>query len=353
MRKIKYASIGFGGIVESRIAKEGFGMDKERFDGHPLAELVGVTDINPARKEVAESLGLRWYDSISDVLSDAEIDAVFIGTNNLSHVTVGEMAMEAGKHCLFEKPMATTVEDAIKLQKLSNDKGLSLAIDHMMTENSYNKKAKELIQDGSIGQVSDIVLHMEFCYGSSSEEAATWRCANPLEVGGPIGDVGSHCLYMAEFLLGSEIESLACVYTPKTFDIAVENGAFIQFRAKNGTQGTVRVAFNQPRGSLAGTLNNLGYEVYGTEGTLRSYATLFQLSGYSDEPVEVILEIDKSGTTEKVKIDKVQNIYQGVITKHAQSIIDGSPMDGSDAVHNMELIFNCFESADKQNVVSL
>ena len=58
--KIKYAMIGFGGIAENRIAKEGFGCDKTRFDGHPLADLIGVTDMNKARKKAAKELGLKW-----------------------------------------------------------------------------------------------------------------------------------------------------------------------------------------------------------------------------------------------------------------------------------------------------
>ncbi len=217
----------------------------------------------------------------------------------------------------------------------------------MMTENAYNQRARDLIQQGAIGQVNDIVLHMEFCYGSAPQEAASWRCADPAEIGGPIGDVGSHCLYMAEFLSGCQVESLACVYTPRTLDIAVENGAFVQFYMKDGTQGTVRVAFNQPRGSLASTLTNLGYEVYGTEGIIRGYGTLFQLSGHPGEPIEVRLEVDRFAATDKVRIDQVRNIYQAVIARHAQSILDDSPLDATDALHNLELILSCYQSADR------
>jgi predicted dehydrogenase len=348
MRKIRYAIIGFGGIAENRIAKEGFGVARSRFDGHPLAELVGVTDTNPARKEAAEELGVRWYNSVEDVFGDAQVEAVFIATNNLSHAPLGQQAMEADKHCLIEKPIATTLEDAKRLQSLAREKQLSLAVDHMMTENAYNRRAGELIGQGAIGQVNDIVLHMEFCYGSTSEEANTWRCSDPAEIGGPIGDVGSHCLYMAEFLLASEVDSLTCVYTPRTIDIAVENGALVQFRLGNGTQGSIRVAFNQPRGGLVGTLSNLGYEVYGGEGVIRGYGTLFQLSGHRGEPLKMRLEVERSGGVEDVQVDDVQNIYQAVIARHAHSILDDRPLDGSDALHNLELVLGCYRSADGQ-----
>jgi len=348
MGKIRYGIIGFGGIAEHRIAKEGFGCDRDWFDGHPQAELVGVADANAARREAASGLGLRWYDSADVLLADPDIEAVFIATNNLTHATLGAKAMAAGKHCLIEKPIATTIEDAQRLQKLARERGVSLAVDHMMTENVYNQRAQELIGQGAIGDVNDISLHMEFCYGATPEEAATWRCADPKEIGGPIGDVASHCLYMAEFLLQSEVESLGCVYTPQTLDIAVENGAFVQFTLRSGVQGTARVAFNQPRGGLGSTLTNLGYEIYGSKATARGYGTLFQLSGHPGEPIDIRLEIDRFAGTEKIEVDPPRNIYQAVIARHAESIVSNSPLDGTDALHNLELVLGCHASADRQ-----
>lgn len=346
MRRVRYAIIGFGGIAENRIAREGFGLDRSRFAGHPRAELVGATDRVAARRDAATRLGLKWYDSAESVLSDPAVEAVFIATNNLSHAPLAQKAIQAGKHCLIEKPITTTLGDALRLQKSARERGMSLAVDHMMTENAYNRRARELIGQGAIGEVNDVSLHMEFCYGATPDEAAAWRCADPKEIGGPIGDVGSHCLYMAEFLLGSEVVALSCVYTPRTLNIAVENGAFVQFRLRNGVQGTARVAFNQPRGGPGGTLTGLGYEIYGARGLLRGCATLFQLSGHPGEPVEVRLELDDFNRTEKIRIDAVQNIYQAVIGRHAESIINRAPLDAADAVHNLKLVLACYESAE-------
>ena len=88
--------------------------------------------------------------------------------------------------------------------------------------------------------------------------------------------------------------------------------------------------------------------MYGAEGIIRGYATLFQLSGHPGEPVEVRLEVDRFGVTEKVEIDEVRNIYQAVIARHAQSVLDGYPLDGADALHNLELILGCYQSAGQQ-----
>ncbi|MFA6293762.1 MAG: hypothetical protein WC637_18385, partial [Victivallales bacterium] len=69
MNKIKYAIIGFGGIAENRIAKEGFACDRARFAPLKNAELVSATDLSPARKKAAEALGLKWCASAEDIFA--------------------------------------------------------------------------------------------------------------------------------------------------------------------------------------------------------------------------------------------------------------------------------------------
>jgi len=323
MKKVKYGLIGFGGIAENRIAKEGFALDSRRFEPLKNAELVGTTDINKARKEAAEKLGLKWYNSSDDIFSDSSIDAVFIATNNSTHYPLAKKALNSGKHVIVEKPISTKIEDAEDLINLAESKNLSLEVDHMMVYNSYNEKVRELIKSGQLGEINDIVLHMEFLYGATPEEAKTWRCSKPEEMGGPIGDVASHCFYMAEFLLGEKIKSLKAVYYPKVLDIIVEDGAFIKFETEGGKKGSIRVSFSDPRGNLYSTFLNLGYEVYGTEKSLETYGTLFQLSGHDDEPVKLKIIINDKDKTKEIRLSNVKNIYGKVIEKHADSVING------------------------------
>ena len=98
MRTIGYAIIGFGGIAENRIAKEGFGIDRDRFAGLLQADLIGVADKDPARKQAAAKLGLKWYGSVEEAISDPQVEAVFIATNNRSHAPIAERAIQARKH---------------------------------------------------------------------------------------------------------------------------------------------------------------------------------------------------------------------------------------------------------------
>ena len=344
MKKVKYAIIGFGGIAENRIAKEGFGCDKARFNGLPNAELVGVTDMNPAREAAAKALNLKWYKDMDAIFADPEIDAVFVATNNMSHAPIAIKAMNAGKHVMSEKPLATSVADASAMVKLAAKKHLSLTVDHMMVYNAFNQLTRKYIANGKLGNIGDSCFHMEFLFGATPEEAATWRCNNVDEMGGPIGDVASHCIYMAEFVFNSKIKQVQAVYLPKTLPIKAEDGAYIRFTLENGQTGSFKVAFCENRGGGIGTASSVGYEIYGDTAVLRSYGTLSQRSGSQDDHL-MRLELESSSGIKSLRPRKFPNIYQQVIIRHAQSIIDGKPLNAEDGLRNLRACLAIHKSA--------
>ena len=345
MSKIKYALVGFGGIAENRVAKEGYACDVTRFKPLKNAVLVGATDLNPARQAAAEALGLTWYPSLDAVLADTTVDGVYIATNNASHAKLACAALKAGKHVIVEKPIATSIADAKAMNRLAKAKKLSLTVDHMMVNNAWTVAGKAALAKGRLGKVNDSCFHMEFAYGYDPAEAATWRCSKVEEMGGPIGDVASHCFYVAEFMFGKKIKKVAAVYYPKTMKIKAEDGAYIKFFCEDGTQGSVNAAFSELRGGLAGTLTNLGYEIYGDKAAMRGYGTMFQISGYADEPIRQRLELDDGKKVVAVKPAKIQNIYQTLIDGHAKSVQAKKPLTADDAIHNLALCAAAHASA--------
>ena len=347
MKVVKYALIGFGGIAENRIAKEGFACDHDRFEPLKYAELVGATDLNPKRREAVEALGLRWYSDAEAVLSDPDVDAIFVATNNLTHAALAKQVLEAGKPVIVEKPLAVNEQDACMLVNLAAKKKLSLSVDHMMTHNTLNIKARQMIADGKLGSINDAVFHMQFAYGFDPAEAATWRCSSHVEMGGPIGDVASHCFYMAEFLLASPIVAVRAVYYPKRMAIKVEDGALIQCDFENGMTCSALASFCDPRGGLGGTISNLGYEIYGDQAVLRGYGTMFQLSGHAGEPYGIRLELDTFDKQENFKVTKAVNMYQSLIEEHAVSVIKGTPLTGQDGMRNVVLCEAAHASAQR------
>ena len=343
--KVRYVLVGFGGIAENRVAKEGYACDKNRFRPLRSAVLVGATDVNPARQVAAESLGLKWYPTLEGVLADPAVDGVYIATNNASHAKLALAALKAGKHVIVEKPIATSIADAKAMNRAAKARGLSLTVDHMMVNNAWNAAGRAAMASGKLGKVNDSCFHMEFAYGYDPAEAATWRCSKVEEMGGPIGDVASHCFYVAEFMFGKKIKKVAAVYYPKVMKIKAEDGAYIKFFFEDGTQGSVNAAFSEPRGGLAGTLTNLGYEIYGDKAAMRGYGTMFQLSGHAGEPVAQRLEIDDGKRVLPVRPARIRNIYQALIEGHAESVLAKKPLTADDAIHNLALCAACHASA--------
>ena len=343
---VRYGIIGFGGITQTRIVPEGFATDRSRFSPLKNAVLVAATSHSATRQADVEKLGLKWYPTVQALLESGEIDAVFIATNNASHYEIAKLCIEAGKHVILEKPMTTKLADAEELVKLAEEKKISLSVDHMMAYNAYNIKAQQLVMNKSIGTVNDACFHMEFNLAVDQKSCSEWRCASADDLGGPIGDLASHCFYSAEFVLGSKIKSVACTYYPKTTQSKVEDGAYIKFFLENGVTGSIKVAFNEPRGCFEAIISNMGYEIYGDKGILRTYGTLFQLSGHPDEPHKLRIDIDHFNSQElNIQPGPIENIYAAVIVRHADSILNNNRIDGSEALHNIKLVCACHESA--------
>ncbi len=152
---------------------------------------------------------------------------------------------------------------------------------------------------------------------------------------------------MAEYLLKGRITKISATYHPRCIDIKVENGAYIKFAMDNGIEGSARVSFAEKRGGLVGTLSNLGYEIYGDKGVLRSYGTMFQLSGNPGEPIRQRLELETSSGVVQVSLPSSghPNMYATVIGDHAWSILEGRQTDGLDGLWNLKLVLAAHESA--------
>src|SRR3954463_13852301 len=117
-------------------------------------QVVAVADPAPGRAElVGELFGLGAGDCVSDyreLLARDDIDAVSIGTPPATHREIIEAVAAAGKHAICEKPLATTLADSPPPLAAADAAGITLAIYHNYLYYHGPRKAKELIDAGSI-----------------------------------------------------------------------------------------------------------------------------------------------------------------------------------------------------------
>jgi predicted dehydrogenase len=103
MSQINVAVVG-AGILGSRHARV--------FHEQPKSKLVAIVDVNPARSDVAQKFGAKFYADIPTLLANEQIDALAIATPDHLHRDPVIAALNAGKHVFVEKPLATTADDA-------------------------------------------------------------------------------------------------------------------------------------------------------------------------------------------------------------------------------------------------
>jgi len=125
------------------------------FRALPAFDLAWVCDLS--RERALQAIGprstVRATDSLDDVLGDPEIDAVAVATPAGTHTEVVLACLDAGKHVLVEKPLATSVAEAEKLVHAAEQRGLVLMCDHTYCYTPAVRKVRELSRLGALGSI--------------------------------------------------------------------------------------------------------------------------------------------------------------------------------------------------------
>ncbi|WP_284643231.1 Gfo/Idh/MocA family protein [Paenibacillus silviterrae] len=119
--------------------------------------LVGICEMNHSRLERAKSLyGDRvplYTDNYKTLISNPQVDAVVIAIQTEPSYQVVKDALQAGKHCFIEKPIASSVERAENIKILAEQKRLIVHCDHIMVFNPIIRYIKKMIDNAEIGQL--------------------------------------------------------------------------------------------------------------------------------------------------------------------------------------------------------
>jgi levoglucosan dehydrogenase len=196
--------------------------------------------------DVTEDLALRGahqfgYDEGAvdwkKVVARPDIDVVNIVTPNDSHRPIAEFAMSQGKHVLCEKPLALSAADAREMAEQSRRSQGT----HMVGFN-YRRcpavlQAKKLIDEGAIGEIHSFrALYLQD-WAMPDGTPWSWRFGAKEAGSGALGDIGSHALDYALFLVG-EVESVSAA--AKTIVTQRPRSAAANFAAESKGTGDVR-----------------------------------------------------------------------------------------------------------------
>ena len=125
------------------------------FQSLPDCRVEQVCDLDPERLRHMRQLypDLRTTTDFPTILENQEIRAVAIATPVRSHFPLARQCLEQGKHILIEKPMALSVDQCIQLNRLADDRGLTLMVGHTYLYSSVVNRIREIVRSGDLGEI--------------------------------------------------------------------------------------------------------------------------------------------------------------------------------------------------------
>ncbi len=158
--------------------------------------------------EKAQDYSVEWdipkaYGSYQDMLDDPGIDVVYNSLPNNLHAEWSIRALQAGKHVLCEKPLATTLEEVDAMRTAAQRSGLNLTEAFMYRHHPQTIKVKELLNSGILGKVH--LIKGEFTFNIGDEGDVRLK---PELGGGSIWDIGCYPISYTRYILDAEPEEV-------------------------------------------------------------------------------------------------------------------------------------------------
>jgi predicted dehydrogenase len=191
--KLRCAVIGTGGIGLHYLVSLG---------SCPRAHSVALSEVNPQRaKEAGERFRIpRIYSDYRELLEQPDIDAVIVSVPNHLHAQIAIEALQARKHVLLEKPMATNAKDAAKVAETAKKMRRTLMVAQNFRFNRGTQAAKLMIERGDLGEV----YHAR-CFWlrrNGIPRIGSWFTQKKFAGGGCTYDIACHMLDTALHLMG-------------------------------------------------------------------------------------------------------------------------------------------------------
>jgi len=204
---------------------------------------------------------IKRYGDWKEMLQKEKPDAVAIAVIPYHQYKIAKYSLENNIAVFAEKPLTTSVEASLELNKLAKKKELPNMIDFEFTEIPEWERAKQILENEKIGKISDISVNWTFLSYDLKNEIKSWK-TDIEQGGGALSLVFSHTFYYLEYFLG-EIKDLQCNFSSS--EKSLNNGEttinmIISFR--NGCKGNIHVDISdseQPKHII---------EFHGTNGKL-------------------------------------------------------------------------------------
>lgn len=243
---------------------------------HPLGRITAICGRNPDRTtEVAASWHVdQVYTDWEQMIDDRDIDAVIVASPNETHYDITLAALGANLPVLCEKPIGMNASQARQMADAAARAGVTTMVPFTYRFMPTNQYVKRLIDDGFVGQPYQ--LSMRYFTGYARDGDYAWRFDEARAGSGILGDLGSHWVDMARWMLG-EVTSISAQRDhfvprqarPDASDyVQVEDSAVILARFESGASAVLQMSAVCWEGTPFGQIHEL--DLHGSSGTLHA-----------------------------------------------------------------------------------
>lgn len=343
---MKYALIGCGRIATNHI---------KAVINNKL-ELVAVCDVLPENMEsllekhdLQNDNTIKRYTDYKKMIEENEIELAGIATESGIHAEIALYCIEHNIHVIIEKPMAMSIEDADRIIKLSEEKGVKVSACHQNRFNVAIQEMRKALEAGRFGKLSHGSIHVRWNRNQNYYTQAPWR-GTWAQDGGALMNQCIHGIDLLRWMMGNEIEEVYGATRQQFHDyLEAEDLGMAVVKFKNGAVATIEGTTNVYPQNLEETLY-----LFGENGTVK-------IGGKSTNNIDVW---DFADETEADQVNKgleeqTSNVYGNGHTSLYADVIDAiqndrTPYVDAEAGKNaLELVLAIYKSQKEGKAVKL
>src|SRR5271166_4107711 len=181
------------------------------------------------------------FDSAEKLCRAPEVDVVLVSTPNSCHLQDVLLAIRCGKPVLCEKPMAMHASQCRQMVESAHAARVLLGVAQVFRFEESTTRFRERIAAGQIGK--PVFARSEFSFPADRGHPRTWMNDPAIAGGGPIADVGVHCIDALRYILQDEVTRVGARATSDGGSGETEAAASLVLEFARGTLGAVLVSF--------------------------------------------------------------------------------------------------------------
>lgn len=235
MKQISWGFIGCGEVTEKKS-----GPAFNEVEGSHVEAVMSRSEAKA--RSYAERHGVRkWYTDAQSLIDDPDVNAVYIATPPSSHATFAIMAMRAGKPVYVEKPLASSYDDCIRINRISEETGVPCFVAYYRRYLPYFKKVKQILDNRVLGEIFNVSIRFsvpprDLDYQRNG--SLPWRLQPDIAGGGGyFYDLSPHQLDLIQLFFGPIVKAHGyCANRMHLYD--TEDTVAACFRFQSGLVGS-------------------------------------------------------------------------------------------------------------------